>query len=125
MEVIRLPERRLYWSTESNGLFPAFNFERYVTINRFEEFLNFWQLSDDNDNDEQVLAFIDAVNAHLKETLQPGEELCIDGSMIKAYHKNLKGKMKISRSVDLWKSEKLKARNFSQCGSLISWKNNL
>ena len=97
MEVIQLPERRLYWSQESEGLFPALNFGSIVSLHRFEEFLNFWQLSDDSDVNEQVLTFIDAVNEHLKEVISPGETLCIDESMIKAFHRNLAGKMKIIR----------------------------
>ena len=33
----------------------------------------------------------------MKEIFQPGEVLCIDESMIKAFHRNLAGKMKIIR----------------------------
>ena len=97
MEVVRLPERRMYWSSTPNELFPGFNFSRVISINRFEEFLNFWQLGNGDDVDQHVLDFINAVNDRLKETIQPGETLCIDESMIKSYHRNLKGKMKIIR----------------------------
>lgn len=97
MEVIQLPERRLYWSEDSDGLFPAFNFGRIMPLHRFEEFLNFWQLSEEDDVNQQLLSFIDVVNETLKEAIQPGETLCIDESMIKAYHRNLAGKMKIIR----------------------------
>ena len=37
------------------------------------------------------------MNEHLKEIIQPGEVICIDESMIKSFHRNLAGKMKILR----------------------------
>ena len=97
MEVVRLPTRRMYWSKEKDGLLPAFEFGKIMSLNRFEEFLSYWQLSDDEDVNKQVLSFIDAVNEQLKETVQPGESICVDESMIKAYHRDLAGKMKIIR----------------------------
>lgn len=68
MEVARLPKRRLYWSTVEDGLLPAFNFGRFVTLDRFEEFLNYLQLSDDVNSNQQVLKSIEVVNDRLKET---------------------------------------------------------
>ena len=97
MEVVRLPERRMYWNTQPTGLFPGLNFGRIMSLHRFELFLNVWQLSEDEDMDQQVLNFIFAVNSHLKETMRAGEVLCIDESMIKAFHRGLNGKMKIIR----------------------------
>ena len=95
MEVIRLPERRMYWHTEPEGMFPAFNFGRVMSIHKFEEFLNVWQLSEAEDMDQQVLDFIEAVNENLKKAMRAGEVLCLDESMIKAFHRGLNGKMKI------------------------------
>ena len=97
MEIIRLPERRMYWSTEAVGMIPAFNFGKVISLHRFETFLNVWQLSENEDMDQQVLDFIDAINKHLKKAMRAGEYLCMDESMIKAYHKGLNGKMKIIR----------------------------
>ena len=36
MEVVRLPERRMYWSTEPDGIFPGLNFGRIMSIHRLE-----------------------------------------------------------------------------------------
>ena len=62
----------------------------------FEDFLNIWQLSDSDEMDQQVLGFIEAVNANLKRAMRAGGVLCVDES-IKAYHRSLNGKMKIIR----------------------------
>ena len=97
MEVVRLPERRMYWHTEPEGMFPACNFGRVISIHRFEQILNVLQLSENEDMDQQVLDFIDAVNRNLKASIRAGEVLCLDESMIKAFHKGLNGKMKIIR----------------------------
>ena len=40
MEVVKLPERQIYWCTKPEGFFPAFNFGRLMSIHQFEEFLN-------------------------------------------------------------------------------------
>ena len=97
MESVKLPERRMYWMKEARGLFPALNFGRVISLHRMEEFLNMWQLSEKEDMDDQIMDFIDAVNENLKTVMRAGETLCIDESMIKAYHRNLKGKKKIIR----------------------------
>ena len=69
MEVVRLPEQRMYWKTSSNGLFPALDFGKIMRLTRFERFLNVWQLSDSDDTDQQVLDFIDLVNNKLKTAM--------------------------------------------------------
>ena len=97
MEVTKLPERRMYWHTEPDGFFPALNFGKVMPVNRFELFVNVWQLSQSPDMDQQVLDFIDAVNEHLKQAMRAGEVLYIDESMVKAYHRGLNGMMKIIR----------------------------
>ena len=97
MEVVKLPERRMYWMTEPDGFFPAMNFGKVMSLHRFEGFLNIWQFSPSPDSDQQVLDLISAVNKHLKEAVKAGEYLCIDESMIKSFHRDLHGKMKILR----------------------------
>ena len=47
--------------------------------------------------DDQLLSFLDAVNAVLKESMIACDTLVVDESMVKSFHKNLKGKMKIIR----------------------------
>ena len=90
MEVNQLLECRMYWLKESTGMFPAMDFGRNMSQNRFEDFLYFWQLSETEDCDLQVLEFISAVNDALKKSIVPGDTLCLDESMIKAYHRNLR-----------------------------------
>ena len=97
MEVVELPERRMYWMTEGEGFFPGLGFGRAMPVHRFEEFLNLWQFSSSDDMNQQVLDFIDAVNNHLKTVMRAGEVLCVDESMLKSYHRGLNGKMKIIR----------------------------
>ena len=97
MEVYHLPERRMYWRTEKRGVFPALNFGQYISLNRFEEILRNLQFSAHDDDNEQILAFIDAVNKNFKSAVVAGDTLCLDESMVKSYHRNLKGKMKIKR----------------------------
>ena len=47
--------------------------------------------------DDQLLSFLDAVNAVLKESMIAGDTLVVDEFMVKSFHKNLTGKMKIIR----------------------------
>ena len=97
MESVRLSDRRSYWRIVPDGYFPGLNFGKAMSCNRFEEFLNVWQLSAAEDMDQQVLDFLDAVNDHLKKAMRAGEVLCLDESMIKSFHRGLMGKMKIIR----------------------------
>ena len=53
-----------------------------------------WQLSFDKEDDKQILAFLEAVN-QFQSSLAPGSYITLDESMIKSYHQNLKGKIKI------------------------------
>ena len=68
-----------------------------MDLRRFEDFINVWQLSDSDEMDQQVLDFIEAVNASLKRAMRAGDVLCVDELMIKAYYRGLNGKMKIIR----------------------------
>ena len=76
----------MYWRTKPDGLFPALDFGKIMDLRHFEDFLNIWQLSDSDEMDQQVLNFIEAVNANLKRAMRAGGVLCVDESMIKAYH---------------------------------------
>ena len=87
----------MYWGTKPDGLFPALDFRKIMDLCRFEDFLLVWQLSDSDEMDQQVLNFIEAVNANLKRAMRAGDVLRVDESMIKAYHRGLNGKMKIIR----------------------------
>ena len=97
MEVYKLSERRMYWASMKDTMFPAINFSEFMTITRFEEIVKFLQLSNSPDPDKQVLDFIAVVNQHLLHALTPGKFITLDETMIKSYHKNLKGKIKIKR----------------------------
>lgn len=97
MEVYKLPERRMYWKSEEDGIFPPMNFGKIMARNRFEDLLKFLQFSNAENQDQQILDFLDAANANLKAALSPGDTVCLDESMVKSYHRNLKGKMKIKR----------------------------
>ena len=65
MEVYKLSERRMYWASMKDTMFPAMIFSEFMTITRFEEIVKFLQLSNSLDPDKQVLNFIAAVNQHL------------------------------------------------------------
>ena len=95
MEVYNLPERRIYWNCKDNGIFKALNYGKIITRKRFEQILQVLQYSNAVDKDQQILDFLEATNNRLKDTVCPGDFLCIDESMVKSYHADLKGKMKI------------------------------
>ena len=80
------------------------SFLQWVTENiclegRFDEINRYLQLSDTNDPDVKVMDFLHQVNLCLQEAIMPGDVVTIDKSMIKSYHKNLKGKIKIIRKL--------------------------
>ena len=87
----------MYWRTKPDGLLPALDFGKIMDLRHFEDFLNIWQLSDSDEMDQQVLNFIEAVNANLKRAMRTESVLCVDESMIKAYHRGLNEKMTIIR----------------------------
>lgn len=97
MQVVKLAVRRMYWQAEDNGIFKGLNYGAIVARSRFEAVLRFIQFSSKRDNDEQILDLIDAVNKSFKESITAGYVLVEDESMVKSYHKNLKGKQKIKR----------------------------
>ena len=79
-------------------MFPALDFGKIMDLCCFEDFLNVWQLSDSDEMDQHVLDFTEALNTNLKTAMRAGNVLCVDESMIKAYHKGLNGKIKIIRN---------------------------
>ena len=68
MELYCLPEHRMYWYTDNDGIFPALNFGTIMPRNRFDEILQVTQLSAHPDLNTQLLVFIDAVNAYQQVT---------------------------------------------------------
>ena len=92
MEVTKLPNRRMYWETDDDGMFKAANYGRYMSRKRHEDALA--HLVGD---DDEILNLISAFNENCKEIMSPGEYLVLDESMVKSFHRNLKGKMKIIR----------------------------
>ena len=83
-------------NTEEDGIFPAMNFGKVISRDRFEDILKYLHLSHASDPNEQLLESLYAVNVNLKEAMTPGNT-CLDQSMVQSYHRNLKGKMKIKR----------------------------
>ena len=79
--------RRLYWSNEQSRTFPSMNFGEIVIANL--------QLSLLESPDQQVLDFLDAVNTQFKQAVTSGSFITLDKSMIKSFHHDLKGKIKI------------------------------
>ena len=73
------------------------NFSKHMKRHRFEEILSCLQFSPNLDKDIQITEFLTAVNENLIHTLTPGNTVTLDESMIKLYHQNLKGKIKIKR----------------------------
>ena len=68
-----------------------------MSHNQFEDIIRHLQLSNDSDPDQQIIEFLHAVNTRFRNALHPGSYLTLDESMIKLYHRNLKGKIKIIR----------------------------
>ena len=65
----------MYWNTEPIGIFPAMDFGRVMSRSRFEEILRCLQFSSQEDKDEQILRFLEAVNEIFKEAFSPGDTL--------------------------------------------------
>ena len=101
MEVVQLPVRRMYWETKEDGLFPGLNCGATMSRNRFEEIIAVLQFSESDKKDKQIMDFIAAVNERFNEAMSPGYKLTIDESMVKAYRRNLKGKM-YSEAAPYW-----------------------
>ena len=68
-----------------------------ITDYRFEQLMRTLTFSHNPDEDEQIKDYINAVNMSLVNAITPGDTLYADESMIKSYHRNLTGKLKIKR----------------------------
>ena len=71
------------------------NFGEIISCKRFENIIANLQLSLMESPDQQVLDFLDAVNTQFKQAVTPGSFITLDESMIKSFHHDLKGKIKI------------------------------
>ena len=69
MEVCKLPERRMYWSTEDQGIFPAMKYGSIMSRYRFEEINKYLQFGYLESADKQVLSFINAVNENFNTAI--------------------------------------------------------
>ena len=78
MEVYELHGSRwLHWSKEAQRIFPAMNYGRMISRDRFEVVLSHIQLSLVEDPDRQLIDFTEAVNCWLKLALAPGSFLTL------------------------------------------------
>ena len=87
--------RLIYWHEEHNGMFPPMEYGKIMPRKRFEDIVKWLQLSNSQDADQQILDYITAVNVNNKKAFAAGTYVVLDESMIKSFHLNLKGKMKI------------------------------
>ena len=94
-EGYRLPVRRMYWEYDQNGIFPGMIYDKYITRTRYEEVLRYLQLFGSDDEDEQVLSYLNAVNSQFAKAFDPGDTISLGESLVKSFHHDLKGKMKI------------------------------
>ena len=97
MEVYNLPERRMYWQTDDNGHFPAMKFGQIMSRNRFEQILAHLKGSKATSPIDQILDYQDALNCEFARAFTLGDTVTLDESMVKSYHHDLFGKIKIIR----------------------------
>lgn len=106
METVALPERRDYWGTETVGPYTAQNLGRYMSRGRYERLLHCLCVFLDKDaiEDKDLQRYWDSMDGltdalckKFQEALTPGRDLTLDESMIKSYHQDLPGKIKIRR----------------------------
>ena len=104
MQVYSLPEREMYWWEKDHGHFKALNYGRFMKGGRFNYIMRYFLAPADIDEDEMtqyqddlILRLIESVNRVFQQTLIPGYVLVMDESMVKSFHHNLKGKIKIIR----------------------------
>ena len=97
MECYYIPDRKLYWKSSGSGLFSAMNFGKFMAWNRLHDIMWSLTLSSSSNEFNQIRDFVTEVNKNLLTTITAGEHLCIDESMVKAFHKRLRVKVKIRR----------------------------
>lgn len=87
----------LYREMKENSLFPSLKYGKVMSLKRFESILRYFQFSSNADPDQQILDFAESVNKNFQSSLVPGSYVTLDESMIKSFHQNLEGKIKIIR----------------------------
>ena len=53
---------KMYWNEEGSDLFLAMNLGKIMSLTQFKEIARFLQLSFDQNHDQQILKFLEAVN---------------------------------------------------------------
>ena len=96
-ETLRLSSINDYWGSNSCGAFPAIDMTKFMHRSRFFAINRVLQLSDASNDEDQVLMFIEKLNATFQSALRPGHNLTVDESMIASWHHNLLGRKKIKR----------------------------
>ena len=61
MEIVKLPERRLYWKDLASSFMPNMKFAQYLSLKRFEQIARVLKFS--------ILEFLEAVNERLLAAL--------------------------------------------------------
>ena len=87
--------RRFCWSNKHNRIFPSMNLGEIILCKWSKSITANLQLSLSESPDLQVLDFLDVVNTQFKQAVTPGSFITLDESMIKSFHHDLKGKIKI------------------------------
>ena len=87
----------LYWSNNGNDLLPGMNFGKIIARCRFEEIPHCLHCSNVENEDQQILGFVAEVSLNFKKYIVPGSFLTLDESVIKLFHHELKGRIKIIR----------------------------
>ena len=62
------------------------DFGKVMTYRRFETILTYLQLSNSDDDDQQILDFLAVINETFQNAITPGTYLTLNESMIKFYH---------------------------------------
>ena len=92
MEVQHLPEHRMYCDAKDSQIFKLFGYGEYMSKFRFEEIISGLAFSAAGDKDIRILD-LDAINNKCQAALKPGDFLCLDESMVKAFHMHVKEKI--------------------------------
>ena len=72
MEVYKIHgPQRFYWSSQVSNLFPSMNFGNIMTY-WFETILKYLQLSNLDDEDQQILDFLVVINETFQNAITPG-----------------------------------------------------
>ena len=88
MSIVRLPQRRMYWSSQLRQE----NIADHITCNRFEEILMIFNLSDNKPQSQtglpnldgifKVKSFLGSLQENFKKHLNPETHMCVDEQMI-------------------------------------------